>query len=88
MLLSNGQRVSGDLVIAADGVHTIAVEAVLGRPNPAAPTDGYNFCYRFLIPSKEIAADPITKHFTEDDDGRMKFVVGDMKRIVWYPCRK
>jgi salicylate hydroxylase len=80
--------VKGDLIIAADGVHTGAVEAILGAPNPAVMTTNYNFAYRFLIPSKEIASDAETAQFAEDDDGRMKFVVADGRRLVWYPCRK
>lgn len=86
--LSNGEVATGDLVIAADGVHSSAVEAILGAPNPAVPTTHYNFAYRFLIPSSEIAADPETVQFTEDDDGRIKFIVGEGRRLVWYPCRK
>ncbi len=86
--LSNGEIHSGDLIVAADGVHTRAVEAILGAPNPALPTTNYNFAYRFLIPSDEIAADPETVQFTKDDDGRMKFIVAEGRRLVWYPCRK
>lgn len=86
--MASGETIIGDLVIAADGVHSGAVEAILGAPNPALPTTNYNFAYRFLIPSSELAADPETARFTEDDDGQMKFLLGDGKRIVWYPCRK
>lgn len=64
-----------------------ATEAILGRPNPAWPTTNYNFAYRFLVPSVELAADPETLQFTQDDDGRMKFFVEEGRRIVWYPCR-
>ncbi|RDW82771.1 salicylate hydroxylase-3 [Coleophoma cylindrospora] len=85
--LKNGRTVTGDLVIAADGVHTGAVEAILGAPNPAIPTTHYNFAYRFLIPTSDIAADPVTADFLENDDGAMKFYVGDGHRLVWYPCR-
>jgi salicylate hydroxylase len=86
--LWNGEKQSGDLVIAADGVHTKAVEAVLGYQNSALPTQECNFAYRFLIPSKDIAEDPETARFLEDDDGRIKFLVMEGKRLVWYPCRK
>jgi len=75
-------------VIAADGVHTKAVKAILGYPNPALPTVKYNFAFRFLIPAEEIRADPETAGFLEDDKGRMKIFNGDWKRLVWYPCRK
>ncbi|KAL3295857.1 salicylate hydroxylase [Colletotrichum asianum] len=85
--LASGEVVTGDVVIAADGVHTIGVEAVLGHSNPAVPQGHYNFCFRFLIPAADIEADPVTKFWTEGDDGRMKFLVGDKKRLVSYPCR-
>ncbi|CAL3964868.1 hypothetical protein PZA11_002229 [Diplocarpon coronariae] len=85
--LSNGRDVFGDLVIAADGVHTASIEAILGISNPALPTTNYNFAYRFLIPTEELAADPETVQFTEDDDGKIKILVGEGRRLVWYPCR-
>jgi salicylate hydroxylase len=88
---SNGQIVSADLVIAADGVHTgadRAVAAIIGEPNRAWLTRNYNFAYRFLIPTADITADPDTVQFTEDDEGYMKFVLGENKRLVWYPCRE
>ncbi len=86
--LADGTVVNGDVVIAADGVHSLAVETVLGRPNPAVPQDGDNFCYRFLIPAEELAADPETRFWTDGDDGRTKILIGEAKRIVCYPCRK
>ncbi|KAJ2897396.1 FAD-dependent monooxygenase OpS4 [Zalerion maritima] len=85
--LSDGEVIKGDLVIAADGVHTLSVEEVIGRVNPPEPQDHYNFCYRFLIPAADIEADPDTKFWQDGDDGRMKFLVGNLKRIVSYPCR-
>ncbi|GJC83659.1 3-hydroxybenzoate 6-hydroxylase 1 [Colletotrichum liriopes] len=33
-------------------------------------------------------ADPVTRFWNEGDDGRIKFLVGDTKRLVSYPCRK
>ncbi|KAK8062336.1 FAD dependent oxidoreductase [Apiospora hydei] len=74
--LAGGQVISGDLVIAADGIHTIAVK-----------TKDYNFCYRFLIPAAAIRSDPATRDWLDADDGRMKFFVGHDKRLISYPCR-
>ncbi|KXH38033.1 FAD dependent oxidoreductase [Colletotrichum simmondsii] len=85
--LASGEKVTGDVVIAADGVHTIGVEAILGRSNPAVPQGHYNFCFRFLIPAADVEADPVTRFWNEGDNGRMKFLVGDKKRLVSYPCR-
>ncbi|KAI1840241.1 hypothetical protein JX265_013033 [Neoarthrinium moseri] len=86
--LANGSVVCSDVVIGADGVHSKSVEAVLGCANKPVPSkDLYNFCYRFLIPAANIGADPETTFWNEDDDGRMKFFVSDLKRLVSYPCR-
>ncbi|GKT44440.1 FAD-dependent monooxygenase OpS4 [Colletotrichum spaethianum] len=85
--LASGEVVTGDVVVAADGVHTIGVKSILGQSNPAVPQGHYNFCFRFLIPAAAVEADPVTRFWNEGDDGRIKFLVGDMKRLVSYPCR-
>ncbi len=79
---------SADVVIAADGVHSLGVEAILGQPNPPHPQELYNVCYRFLIPSSVIERDAQTRFWNQGDDGRIKFYVGKNKRLVSYPCRK
>jgi salicylate hydroxylase len=87
--LIDGSVIKSDVVIGCDGIHSRAVEAVLGRANEPVPSkDLYNFCYRFLIPATEIESDPDTRFWNEDDDGRMKFFISDMKRLISYPCRK
>lgn len=88
LTLADGEVVHGDMIVIADGVHSLGVETVLGKANPAQPQDLYNFCYRFLIPTEDIEADAETKYWTEDDDGRIKFYLGDKKRIASYPCRE
>lgn len=91
LTLADGTVMNADIVIAADGVHSLAVEAVLSQPNPAVPSskmDNDNFCYRFLIPAAEIEADPETQFWNDNSDGVNRFLVGEGKRIVSYPCRK
>jgi salicylate hydroxylase len=78
--------ITGDLVIAADGVHSPAVESVLGRPNPALPVSEDNFIYRFLIPTAVLKADPVTAELVEYD-GCMRVYLGENQRLAWYPCR-
>ncbi len=58
MILSDGTVVTGDIIVAADGVHSVGVAAVIGRPNPPMPARHDNSCYRFLVPRAEIEADP------------------------------
>ncbi|KAH8200869.1 hypothetical protein TruAng_004955 [Truncatella angustata] len=72
--LSDGSIVRSDVVIGADGIHSTAVEAILGRVNEPVPSkDLYNFCYRFLISAADIEKDPETRFWNLNDDGQMKF---------------
>ena len=76
----------GDLIVAADGVHSSAVSRVIGVDNKALPT-GFS-AFRFLIPTQAILEDPRSRHFIEGKEGRMKIFVGQGgRRLVWYPCR-
>ncbi|KAH8898945.1 salicylate hydroxylase [Thozetella sp. PMI_491] len=84
---ADGTVVKADVVIVADGVHSAGVEVILGQTNPPHQREGYNFCYRFLIPARDIEADPETRFWNEEDDGRIKFYTASDKRIVSYPCR-
>ncbi|KAK0614474.1 hypothetical protein B0T14DRAFT_438288 [Immersiella caudata] len=89
--LAGGEVVTADLVVAADGVHSGAVEVVLGRQNPPQPQEVHNGCYRFLIPAGELDGDEETKWWNEggENDGRMRIFVNGKtgNRFVSYPCR-
>ncbi|KAM7220458.1 hypothetical protein V8F06_004237 [Rhypophila decipiens] len=93
IILKDGTIKKADLVIAADGVHSIGVEYVLGRKHrPQAPGTGcnVNMAYRFLIPRAEVDSDPETKFFTEGVDFLGARVWADYKgrkRLISYPCR-
>ncbi|KAL8723399.1 MAG: hypothetical protein Q9225_000315 [Loekoesia sp. 1 TL-2023] len=76
----------GDLIIAADGVHSSAVSRVIGHDTKALPT-GFS-AFRFLIPTEVILADAQTRRFLEEQDGKFRIFVGEGgRRLVWYPCR-
>lgn len=86
----SGEQVSGDVVIGADGVHSIASEAVLGIKNhPVAPVHS-NCCYRFLIPAATLEEDAETKFWNKDRDGWTRLFPHDStkRRLVTYPCRE
>ncbi|KAI6301320.1 hypothetical protein MCOR03_000821 [Pyricularia oryzae] len=86
--LADGQVVSGDLVVVANGIHSGAPAAVTGKTVTPKAVGAYNFCYRFLIPTEVLNSDPETKDWDKErGDGAMNsFVVGD-KRLVTYTCR-
>ncbi|KAK1782302.1 hypothetical protein QBC45DRAFT_439223 [Copromyces sp. CBS 386.78] len=94
LTLSTGHTLTADLIIAADGVHSRAPEYVLGHPNQPRmlPDPKLNTCYRFLIPTAEIASDPETKFFLDSDKMEAKVCrlwpdVKGRKRLIAYRCR-
>ncbi|PNY23864.1 3-hydroxybenzoate 6-hydroxylase 1 [Tolypocladium capitatum] len=88
--LEGGQEICGDVVVGADGVHSTAAEAVLGRQNQPVPPVYSNCCFRFLIPAHKLEEDPETRFWNEGRGGWTRiFPHNDTKRrIVTYPCRK
>lgn len=92
MTLATGEKLTADIVVAADGIHSLGVETILGRPNPPLPQTPCNGCYRFLIATADLAADPATAFWHRDGcrDGVMDMYLGGKKghRLVGYPCRE
>jgi salicylate hydroxylase len=88
--LSSGEVVKSDVVIAADGLHSIAVETILGHANPPQPQKLYNGCLRFLIPTADIEADPEARWWNENANGQLRVYMNGRtgNRLVSYPCRK
>ncbi|CZR51361.1 uncharacterized protein PAC_01236 [Phialocephala subalpina] len=84
LILENGEYVQGDLVISADGVHSVIRNSVLGYKTSPKPFG--TSAFRFLIPISEVKADPKTAHFVEKP-GELAMVYGEEGRLVLYPCR-
>ncbi|KAI7773775.1 hypothetical protein LA080_009894 [Diaporthe eres] len=83
ILLSDGTRVGGDLVVCADGVHSRSRASVAGHEVPMI-TAGHA-CYRWLTPASRLADDPVTRTFL-DRPGHFVQITGSDRRIVLYPC--
>jgi 2-polyprenyl-6-methoxyphenol hydroxylase-like FAD-dependent oxidoreductase len=83
--------VTADLVVAADGIHSVAVEAVLGHSNPPQPAKHNNCCYRFFISRTELEAHRETEVFVRPPDSLICRIYADHetgRRLVTYPCRE
>lgn len=82
--LMDGSIHAADLIVAADGVHSIAAK-IIDDGSPAIPTG--QSAFRFLIPTEVIRENPSAASLLED--GVMKILTGtDERRLVWYPCAK
>lgn len=67
--LSDGSEVKGDLIIGADGIHSKAVEYVIGKTVPAVPSG--SSCFRFLIQTQDLLDDPVTAALMDHHEGRV-----------------
>ena len=83
--LESGEVVAADLVIAADGVHSVV------RPSVVVETDKYfprastkHNAFRFMVPRAVVEKDEILSS-KMDADVRMFSWVGNGKRILVYP---
>ncbi|ESK94846.1 hypothetical protein Moror_14119 [Moniliophthora roreri MCA 2997] len=80
--LKSGEILSGDLVVGADGIHSI-VRRVLGSPQEPEPT--HDSTYRYLIPADEMLADPELRPLIETSS--LASWLGPEKHVVGYGIR-
>lgn len=81
--LQDGSVHTADLIVAADGVHSVAAKVVVDDASPPVATG--QAAFRFLIPTDQLASNPDAAPFLED--GIMKVITGPGgRRLVWYPC--
>lgn len=84
--LVDGSSVTADLIVAADGLHSIASKFI-GTHRPAIPTD--TTVIRFLIPTSTLMADPVTAEMIPREG--FATVYGAASERHWllrYPCRE
>ena len=79
---------TADLIVAADGLHSIAHKCVLGEERSVIPTD--TTALRFMIPSEDIMANHITAPLLAKGDGQFTILCSADRQtwILRYPCRK
>ncbi|POR33734.1 3-hydroxybenzoate 6-hydroxylase 1 [Tolypocladium paradoxum] len=91
ILLEDGTRHHADLIIGADGLHSVLRGVVLGDQDAAKATPSGMSAFRFMIPTSQLQDDP---HFREllKLKGRGNSVLADTahqteRHMVWYTCR-
>lgn len=90
--LEDGTRHRADLIVAADGVHSVLKSAVLGQGQAAAPVFSGMNAFRFQIPTELLERDA---HFIDmlKLKGKGSTVLVDTKELkserhlVWYDCQ-
>ena len=83
--LSNGEMFTADVVIGADGIHSVVRNYVVpAAPEPSAFSRS---TFRMLIPCSKLATSLQTKVFIDPPGKMTVFASDDGRRTVCYPCR-
>ncbi|KAL4914083.1 hypothetical protein BDW62DRAFT_148850 [Aspergillus aurantiobrunneus] len=82
--LENGEVVTGDVVLGADGIHSAAKSKLPGGENIKTFSSGKN-AFRFLIARKDALEDPETTDLAQELGTWYMFDSSEL-RVVVYPC--
>ncbi|PSK48602.1 Ubiquinone biosynthesis monooxygenase COQ6, mitochondrial [Elsinoe australis] len=80
----SGEVFSGDVVLGADGVHSVCRSFVVDAEK-YKPYDSGHSAFRFLVPVKELRDDPVTAELLQPD-GYLTMNLSEDRRLVYYPC--
>lgn len=83
LTLTDGRKVSGDVIIAADGIHSKTRDVITGDKTELVSTG--KSCYRCITPISDIRQDPVTAEFVESP-GTVIEILGEDRSIIFYPC--
>ena len=83
LTFDDGSVVSADVIIAADGVHSIIRPSIVDASKYYPKVSTGNNCLRFTVPKQTILADSVTSGLV-DGDYKMFTWKGDEKRIIAY----
>ncbi|KAH7074026.1 hypothetical protein BKA63DRAFT_515234 [Paraphoma chrysanthemicola] len=80
--LSNGVRIEGDLILAADGLWSQSRSAFLGAPSPPIPTG--DLAYRVILRVEDIKVDELRHYF---ETPRVVLWAGPDCHAICYPLK-
>ena len=83
VILEGGEKIQGDVIIGADGVHSNTRPRIPGAENIKTFGSGKS-AFRFLIPRQKAYDDEMTRKFA-DQDGHLMLRFGRDRRVVVYP---
>jgi len=85
VILESGERLTADLIVAADGIKSVVREAVIGAKVEAKPT-GHS-AYRIVIPMGELTSSEAFTGVLNPPDSFTTMVLGHDKRLIMGPAR-
>ena len=82
--LKDGSTFQGDVLIGADGVHSVTRTRLPGKSGSKRAYSSGKSAFRFLVPRAALLSDPLTQKFVEKE-GMLIICYGRDRRIVMYP---
>jgi 2-polyprenyl-6-methoxyphenol hydroxylase-like FAD-dependent oxidoreductase len=83
--LRNGQNIIADVVLGADGIHSVVRNHI--ATDAPSPSVFHISMFRLLIPCSKLAENPETTRFVNPKGKMTIFLNSDGRRVVNYPCR-
>ncbi|KAL1870818.1 hypothetical protein VTK73DRAFT_2410 [Phialemonium thermophilum] len=83
-ILASGERIQADVLLGADGAHSITRSKLPGAENIRTKPSGQS-AFRFLVPRQAALDDPVTAQFAQKT-GELVVWFGSDRRVVMYPC--
>lgn len=80
--LEDGREFHGDVILGADGVHSITRQVVCPGAEPTKLATG---CFRWLVPTSRLAAAGETAEVVKQPGAMIEWG-GDDRRLLGYPC--
>jgi len=80
-MLESGEEITGDLIVAADGVKSLARQTIAKGVEPHETGDT---CFRVVIPQEKLLADPLLA--TLSTDPNFEQFLGPDHHIIGYVC--
>ncbi|KAJ5028981.1 hypothetical protein J3E73DRAFT_388494 [Bipolaris maydis] len=85
LTFADGTAIRKDVIIGADGVHSVVAQSVLGGAMPKIETS--HCAYRFMVPTAELLKNSSIAPYFQEKKTTFSIAAGSDRRIVWYPCR-
>ncbi|KAI8651388.1 hypothetical protein NCS55_01383000 [Fusarium keratoplasticum] len=83
--LESGEEIHGDVIIGADGIHSVVRTAVLGEERGALPTG--TSAYRMLIPIEKLEGISTPEKLLDARDPYTTMIMGHDRRVIMGPGR-
>ncbi|UPK99777.1 hypothetical protein LCI18_010712 [Fusarium solani-melongenae] len=83
--LESGEEIHGDVIIGADGIHSVVRTAVLGEEMGALPTG--TSAYRMLIPIEKLEGISTPEKLLDSRDPYTTMIMGHDRRVIMGPGR-